>query len=130
MPICWTVHPELQRTVVTFADPYTFQQWDAAFAEMIAARACEPWRTFLIDRRHSAPPTSQFVRMMSNTLSGHAARVGPARVAVVVGDDVGFGMGRMVQMNTEAINPAISMRIFRSYDEAERWLVVSDRPAN
>ncbi len=93
MPISWSVQPALQCTVVTVADPYTFKQWEAAFAEMKIARACEPWRSFLIDRRHSAPPSPEFVRMMVNVLTGHGDLTGHTRVAVVVSNDVGFGMG-------------------------------------
>jgi hypothetical protein len=122
MPICWNVQPSSPWTVVTFSDPYTFQQWEAAFAEMKALRACEPWRRFLIDRRHSMPPTSEFVQMMVRAMSAHAAVTGHARVAVVVSSDAGFGMGRMAQMTAEASTAAISMRIFRSYEAAERWL--------
>ena len=121
MPICWNFEPERQRTIVTVADPYTFQQWEDALAEMMAAQACK-WRTFLVDRRKSTPPTPEFVRMMSYSLSVRADRIDATRVAVVVSDDVGFGMGRMAQMTAEANNPAIAMRIFRTYDEAEQWL--------
>ena len=52
------------------------------------------------------------------------------RVAVVVSNDVGFGMGRMAQMTVEATNAAISMRVFRTYEEAERWLATSDHWTN
>ena len=65
--------------------------------------------------------------MMVNMLSGHGDPTGHTRVAVVVSNDVGFGMGRMVQMTIEATNAAISMRVFRTYDEAERWLTVGSQ---
>ena len=107
---------------MTISDPYTFQQWEAAFADMVAARACEPWRTFLIDRRNATPPTSEFVRMMVYALTAQPAVNGETRVAVVVGSDTGFGMGRMAQLTTEANSSAISMRVFWTYEEAERWL--------
>jgi hypothetical protein len=129
MPICWSLQPASQYTVVTFSDPYTFQQWEAAFAEMVAARACEPWRRFLIDRRNSMPPTSEFVGRMVYALSGHAALTDHTRVAVVVSTDAGFGMGRMAQMSAEASRPAISMRVFRSYEAAEGWLNVKGQQA-
>jgi hypothetical protein len=121
MPICWNIQQERQRTVVTVEDPYTLQQWEDALAEMMAAQACK-WRTFLIDRRQSTPPTPEFVRTMSYSLAVRTDRIDQTRVAVVVSDDVGFGMGRMAQMIAEANNPAISMRVFRAYDDAERWL--------
>jgi hypothetical protein len=35
MPIGWSVQPALQCTVVTVADPYTFKQWEAAFADLL-----------------------------------------------------------------------------------------------
>ena len=122
MPICWSVQPCSQCTVVTFSDPYTFQQWEAAFADMRASRACEPWRSFLVDRRNAMPPTSEFVRMVVSAITSHPSRTADTRVAIVVSNDAGFGMGRMAQMTAEANNPGISMRVFRNYEEAERWL--------
>ena len=64
--------------------------------------------------------------MMVSALSGHGDQTGHTRVAVVVSNDVGFGMGRMAQMTVEATNAAISIRVFRAYEEAERWLTTSD----
>src|SRR5262245_10591682 len=122
MPICWSIQPALQCTVVTVSDPYTFQQWEAALADMVAGRACEPWRTFLVDRRNATPPSSEFVRMMVAALTGHVSAIGDTRVAVVVDSDAGFGMGRMAQLTAEANNSAISMRVFRCYETAQRWL--------
>jgi hypothetical protein len=122
MPISWEVEPTAGRTVVTLADPYTFQDWEQTISAMLAARACEPWHRFLVDRRHSTPPTTEFVRRMAEAFVKHAARFRGARVAVVVDTDVGFGMARMSQMMAESQVPEITIRAFRSFDEAGRWL--------
>ena len=127
MPVSWTIEPQSRHTLVTFTDPYTFQDWDSAFAEMVAARACEPWRRFLIDRRASTPPTTEFIRSMARVFSTRADLIGMARVAVVVSTEVGFGMGRMAQLLAEGSNPSITIRTFRDYAAAQQWLHV-DRP--
>ena len=60
--------------------------------------------------------------MMVYMLTAQPAGNGETRVAVVVGSDAGFGMGRMAQLTTEANSSAISMRVFWAYEEAEHWL--------
>ena len=45
--------------------------------------------------------------MMVSALSGHGDQTGHTRVAVVVSNDVGFGMGRMAQMSAEATNARV-----------------------
>lgn len=128
MPISWSVEPAARRAVVTLIDPYTIQEWEAAMSAMIAARACQPWGNFLIDRRQSTPPTVEFVRRMTDFFGIHAAEMARARAAVIVSSDVGFGMARMTQLTAEARNPAITIRIFRSYDDADRWLMTNGAP--
>lgn len=103
-------------------DPYTFPEWEQTMSAMVASRACEPWRSFLVDRRQSTPPTTEFVHRMTDVFGRHSAQIGYARVAVVVSSDVNFGMARLAQMRAEAQAPAITIRAFRSYEEAERWL--------
>jgi hypothetical protein len=122
MPVSWAHDLAGQRTIVTLTDPYSFQEWEETVAAMIAARACEPRGHFLVDRRQSAPPTTEFVRRMSETFVEHVVTIGRARVAVVVDSEAGFGMARMSQLLAEAQTPAVTIRAFRSYTEAERWL--------
>jgi hypothetical protein len=60
--------------------------------------------------------------MMVSAFTGHPAVTGDMRVAVVVACDAGFGMGRMAPLTAEANSSAISMRVFRCYETAQRWL--------
>jgi hypothetical protein len=113
MPVSWAPGPAGHCTIVTLTDPYSFLEWEKALAGMMAARACEPRGCFLVDRRQAAPPTTEFV---------HVATIGQVRVAVVVDSDASFGMARMSQLLAEAQTPGITIRAFRSYAEAERWL--------
>ena len=122
MPVSWQVDPTARRTLITLSDPYSFPEWEAALTEMIEAGACEPWRAFLVDRRDCAPPTTDFVRRMADAFGRNAPRIGSARVAIVVSNDVNFGMARMTQMLAEAQTPFITIRAFRKLDDAERWL--------
>ena len=67
-------------------------------------------------------PIDRIMSKMAEAFVRHAARFRGARVAVVVDTDVGFGMARMSQMMAESQVPEITIRPFRSFDEAERWL--------
>jgi hypothetical protein len=122
MPVCWSLEPPARRVVLTVTDPYTFHEWEEAVSTLLIDRACGSWRAFLVDRRQSSPPTTEFIRRMADFFSVHAAEMGNSRVAVVVSSEVGFGMSRMAQMSAEARNPSITIRTFRTYEDGERWL--------
>ena len=122
MPVSWRVEPEARRTLVTLSDPYSFPEWEEALTAMIDSRACDPWRAFLVDRRNAAPPTTDFVRRMADAFGRNSTQIGSARVAIVVNNDVNYGMARMTQMLAEAQTPNITIRAFRQLEDAERWL--------
>ena len=122
MPVCWSLEPPARRVVFTVTDPYTFHEWEDAVYAMLGNEYCTAWRAFLVDRRASTPPTTEFIRRMTDFFAAHADQMGHSRVAVVVNSDVGFGMSRMAQMSTEARTPTIVIRTFRSYEDGERWL--------
>jgi hypothetical protein len=46
---------------------------------------------------------------------------GSVRVAIVVGEDVQYGVGRMVQIQLDDI-PNLDLRVFRDMGEARCWL--------
>ena len=46
---------------------------------------------------------------------------GPVRLAIVVGEDVQYGVGRMVQIQLDDI-PNLELRVFRDMTEALGWL--------
>jgi hypothetical protein len=48
-----------------------------------------------------------------------------SRTAILVGDDAGFGMGRMTALKAEFETPELAIQTFRHYDDAVRWLTGS-----
>ncbi len=52
-----------------------------------------------------------------------AHRRGNARVALVVPDDLGFGVARMLEVRGAA--PHLDIAVFRAFGEAEEWIVAS-----
>jgi hypothetical protein len=44
------------------------------------------------------------------------------RAAILVRDDAGFGMGRMPGFRVKGENPDVTLRTFRDYDRAVKWL--------
>lgn len=80
-------------------------------------------RAILIDRRVAAAPSPRFVEQMFEFFQSHADSLRPgARVAIVVGDTVGVGMGRMLELKAEMLAPSLRMRVFRDPQTAARWL--------
>lgn len=122
MPVTCTVSEDAPRVVMTFFDPYTVEEWrDCMQAIVQHPRLCGPF-TILVDRRSSAPPTVTFVQQMIDFLESHAARLADVRAAVLVADDAGFGMARMMSLRTEGPAPRFQIQAFRDILEAERWL--------
>ncbi len=59
---------------------------------------------------------------MADAFGRNSTQIGSARVAIVVNNDVNYGMARMTQMLAEAQTPTITIRAFRKFEDAERWL--------
>ena len=59
---------------------------------------------------------------MADAFGRYSTQIGSARVAIVVNNDVNYGMARMTQMLAEAQTPTITIRAFRKFEDAERWL--------
>jgi hypothetical protein len=76
----------------------------------------------LVDRRLSAMPTTAFVDAVVTFFSAHKSQLANMRAAIVVRDDGGFGMGRMVGSKAEMVNQRIDIRPFRDYEAAVQWL--------
>lgn len=118
MPITVDLEPN-ERAILTFADPYTFEEWQAAVKSLLVKGAAI---RLLVDRRHATAPTREFVEGMVGFLGRHADQVKHWRAAVVTGSDAGFAVARMVAMMTEARSIQVDVQAFRNYDAAERWL--------
>ena len=64
------------------------------------------------------------LRRIVHFLIEHRKKIGKSRSAVVVSDDRAYGMSRMFKVFSS--QSSINLRVFRDYDEAERWVLDKD----
>jgi hypothetical protein len=62
-----------------------------------------------------------FVDGMLEFFQSHAAKLRNGRAAIVVDDEVTFGMSRMVELRSPTV-PCLTIRVFRQHDAAALWL--------
>jgi hypothetical protein len=122
MPVTWSIEPGGRFVVLLPADPSTFEEWRAAMVEILASPIARPQLSMMVDRREVETITTEFVVQMIGFFSQRQAAFSGSRTAIVVGDDSGFGMGRMTELKSALENPASTIRVFRNYDEGVRWL--------
>jgi hypothetical protein len=122
MPLSWTIEPERRFVVLTPADPSTFDEWRAAMLEILASPMAAPHLSLLVDRRQTEPIAIDFVNHMADFFSQRQQALAGSRTAVLVSDDAGFGMARMMELKSQLDNPTATIRAFRTYDDAVRWL--------
>ena len=103
-------------------DPSTIEEWRAAMTAILEAPIARAHLTILIDRRKSAAVTVGFVNLMTSFFATHQRALSGGRRAIVVADDAGYGMARMTELKSEFENPDSTVRVFRDYDAAVRWL--------
>jgi len=123
MPVDWTIHPSGEFAVLSVIDPYTFEEWSATVLAMLVATGAEnPKMSLLVDRRRATPPSSEEVRQMVQFFERNRRALSGRSAAVVVSDDGGFGMARMIELRSRLELPDGIIRAFRSYDDAVVWL--------
>ncbi len=127
MPITTATDTGGQFAVVTLTDPHTIDEWRHAMLGLWTSPGFRETRAVLVDRRLSAPPTTAFVDAMIDFFALHREKLAGTRSAILVGNDAGFGMGRMTELKASRENPNATIRPFRLYDDAVLWLTT--RPA-
>lgn len=71
--------------------------------------------------------TSDDLREFSSVTEPFTRQGAPVRVAILVSDDLGFGLARMYELlQTDSIN---RLKIVRSHEAAEAWLASGDEVA-
>jgi hypothetical protein len=123
MPVTWTVEPGRRFVVLVPIDPSSFDEWRTAMLEILEAPIARPHLAMLVDRCRNEPITTEFVAQMTDFFTAHATALAGSRTAVLVNDDAAFGMARMTEMRSALENPDSTIRVFRGYDEAVRWLI-------
>ena len=123
MPLRWTVHPSAAFAVLSVTDPHTLEEWRTTVLEMMAAtRALNPRMSVLVDRRQATPPSPAEVNEMVQFFEENRRALSGRSAAVVVADDAGFGMARMIELRSRLELPDGNIRAFRNYDDAVAWL--------
>lgn len=100
----------------------TVRTVEALAREVFALDAFVPGMGTLWDLRAAdvSNTTSADLRHLRQTRMELAARRGPGRVALLAGDDLTFGISRMIEASTGA--PGIQIMVFRDEEEAVEWV--------
>lgn len=69
-------------------------------------------------------PSTSEIRTYANAARSETSL--SCKIAIVVGQDVHFGLARMFEMLSE--HPTVVRRVFRDYDQAQIWLLTSGPP--
>lgn len=97
-----------------------------ALSGIITSPSYRPGLDGLVDLRgHNATQSSAAVRRIAELMTRHHAEIGHSRAALVVSDELGFGLARMYQAFAQ--DSSIETRIFYELAEANDWLGLSDR---
>lgn len=95
----------------------------AVYRKMLADPSFEPGIDILLDNRaRSASGGSSHVQKMARLASGARSELAGCRCAIVVSNEVEFGMARMYELMTDG--DPLTVRVFRVLEEAETWLAM------
>jgi hypothetical protein len=122
MPLDWTIHPSGKFAVLSVTDPHTFEEWHSTVMTMMSATKAGPKMSVLVDRRQASPPTSEDVKHMIQFFEANRSALSGRSAAIVVADDAGFGVARMLELRSRLDLPDGIIRVFRNYDDAVTWL--------
>ena len=122
MPVTWSVDQLGRFAVMANTDPYTIEEWRSAVVAMVLATSARPKLSLLVDRRRATPPSSEEVSQMIEFFEKNSPALTGRRAAIVVADDAGFGVARMIELRSRLELPGGTMRVFRHYDDAVGWL--------
>jgi hypothetical protein len=122
MAITWRESLKGFGPVVVFSDPYTVLEWRDAINALTDGRTTtEPLR-LLLDGRHCNTPTAEFVVRALSVMETRNAHVAGARFAILVGSDASYAMGRLAEAAVDIRKLPFTVRTFREWEDAERWL--------
>jgi hypothetical protein len=126
VPITWKFDTAGGFALMSISDPYTMDEWRAAMTAILQAPVRRSHVAMLVDRRGTQPLSTDDVEVMTRFLGEYRTELAGGRAAILVNDDVNFGMGRMTQLRSMLEIPNTTIRAFRSYAEAVAWLATRD----
>ena len=121
MPITYTIDKHSRFIHRVVSGIVTSDEILANITEILQHPAYQPGMKSLTDLRatqHYASP--QEVRQIANFILGQSEKVQGGKAAVVVSQDVSFGMVRMLELLTES--SPLSIGVFKDLQEAYEWL--------
>lgn len=120
--MAFTYHIDKTSRIVYLAgNPAGLEEWQRTMLAIFADPDYETGFSFLSDRRFMEEPRStEFLRAALTFLKAHQSKLGRCKWASVVSTTAAYGMGRMVQILSEAM--AIEVQVFTNLDEARAWL--------
>ena len=124
MPITNSVHTSGKAVVLTLSSPYTVDDWRAEVTALLANPQFQKHPAVLIDRTGAEPPSTALVDALVDAVGTFAHALEHARVAILVGDTVAFGMARMMATKFELRSSGgPPMGVFRDEEAAVEWLI-------
>jgi hypothetical protein len=124
MPFTWAVDVMKRRVEITVTMPYTRDDARAVATAIASDVGYDPKYPFLIDTFGDVRPS--FVRDVAAFFETHRDKFSGARVAVVL--PLGSRVDKHQDQEIEALHLPVTLRVFRSYASAERWLAREESP--
>lgn len=111
-----------------YAEDPSLDLWTSTMDAVLRDPEFRPGYALLLDRsRLATAPEADYIRGVVEYMRGHAAELGGARVAIVVGNAAAYGMARMAQILLE--DPPEASQVFTKLEEAMDWLGRGRRPS-
>ena len=108
---------------MTLSSPYTIDDWRAEVNALLTNEEFQKHPAVLVDRTRAEAPSTAFVDALVDAIGSFAPVFEHARVAILVGDNVAYGMARMMATKFELRSGGPPMAVFRDETSAMEWLI-------
>jgi hypothetical protein len=124
MPVTCEIDSEAGLVRTTFRGQVDIEEVVRALEDVLHRPDFRPGLNGIVDLREGDIDTqARDVKRLATMMERYRAQIGKSRTAIVVARDVTYGMARMYQAYAESTS--IETMVFRSLDDAHRWLAES-----
>jgi hypothetical protein len=124
MPVTCEIDSEGGLVRTTFRGQVDIEEVVRALEDLLQRPDFRRGLNGIVDLREGDTDTqARDVKRLATMMERCRDQIGPSRTAIVVAKDVTYGMARMYQAYAESTS--IETMIFRSIDDAHRWLAES-----
>jgi hypothetical protein len=119
--LIYAIDTRAQLVRLEYRESTTFEEWARVFEAGLRDPAHKPGFNVLLDRRrvNEVLPTV-YIQRAVDFIDRHAEMLGRCRMALVVGSQAMYGVGRMAETLCEGT--CVTFKVFTEYEEARRWL--------